>query len=145
MEILINWHIYKEFHYQSAFPTNAHYLLHEIFTILAYMFRFHGPSSCFALVLTCSTGSYSENLTGSYISSSTPHGGEVVWYDQLLYFICLLQSVTMQCLEYFIIFIMKGPSKEKISCAEAASVYYTLLSLPKAGHVTQHTNAATYS
>jgi hypothetical protein len=24
-------------------------------------------------------------------------------------------------------------------------VYYTLLSLPKAGHVTQHTNAATYS
>ena len=30
---------------QSAFPTNAHHLLHEIFTILAYMFRSHGPSS----------------------------------------------------------------------------------------------------
>jgi hypothetical protein len=32
-------------HNKSAFPTNAHHLLHEIFTILAYMFRFHGPSS----------------------------------------------------------------------------------------------------
>jgi hypothetical protein len=31
--------------YQSAFPTNAHHLLHEIFTTLAYMFRPHGPSS----------------------------------------------------------------------------------------------------
>jgi hypothetical protein len=24
------------------FPTNAHYLLHKIFTILAYLFRSHG-------------------------------------------------------------------------------------------------------
>jgi hypothetical protein len=30
---------------QSAFPTNAHHLLHEIFTVLACMFRSHGQSS----------------------------------------------------------------------------------------------------
>jgi hypothetical protein len=27
------------------FPPNEHHLLHKIFTILAYMFRFQGPSS----------------------------------------------------------------------------------------------------
>jgi hypothetical protein len=33
------------FYNNYVFPTNAHYLLHKIFTILANMFRSQGPSS----------------------------------------------------------------------------------------------------
>jgi hypothetical protein len=36
----------------------------------------------------------------------------VVWYSQLLYYLRLLQGVTVQCLEYFI-FIMEGAGKKR--------------------------------
>jgi hypothetical protein len=35
----------------------------------------------------------------------------VVWYNQLLYCLCLLQGVTVQCLEY-LIFVMEGARKK---------------------------------
>jgi hypothetical protein len=42
-DFYVSFHAFCNNYY--VFPTNAHYLLHKIFTILAYMFRSQGPSS----------------------------------------------------------------------------------------------------